>query len=290
MGEFTKYPNKIDTTTELPKSTDNVTPVKAEVVNRQRDALLAIESELGIKPSGTHSTVRARLDAIVASSGAGGAISVAQNVSVIESQATTLTFRGAVSITAGAPHQAIIDIPLSEQKHEKLTVATNGQASFSLAKAPLQSNATVMYVNGLKQTYGSDYTVSGSTASYGGLSLTTSDTVEFWYIYHDAGALQSDITQNIVGVTLVTTSPYSVLTTDFHLSVTTTSIPITITLPLSPVVGFSMEIKDAAGNASVNNITINGNGYNLDGASSFTIDTNYQCITIRFVGTRWSIV
>lgn len=63
MGEYTKYPDQIDTTTELPKVTDLVTPVKAEVVNRQRDAILAIENENGVQPSGTFSTVRARLDA-----------------------------------------------------------------------------------------------------------------------------------------------------------------------------------------------------------------------------------
>lgn len=78
MGEYTKYPLQIDSTTELPKATDLVTPVKAEVVNRQRDAILAVENELGIEPSGTFSTVAARLDdmdvriAEAATTGGGG--------------------------------------------------------------------------------------------------------------------------------------------------------------------------------------------------------------------------
>jgi len=61
---YTKYPNSIDTSTELPKATDNITPVMAEVVNRLREAIIAIENELGINPSSTYGTVRDRLDAI----------------------------------------------------------------------------------------------------------------------------------------------------------------------------------------------------------------------------------
>jgi hypothetical protein len=41
-----------------------VTPVKAEVTNRLRDTILAIEAELGVQPSSTFSTVRARIDSI----------------------------------------------------------------------------------------------------------------------------------------------------------------------------------------------------------------------------------
>ena len=63
MG-FSKYPNKIDGSLELPPAIDNVTPVAAEVVNRLRDAILAVESELGIDPSREFGTVRARLDAL----------------------------------------------------------------------------------------------------------------------------------------------------------------------------------------------------------------------------------
>jgi hypothetical protein len=64
VGQYTKYPLSIDTTTELPISTDLVTPVKSEVTNRLREAIVAIEAELGIDPSGTFGTVKARLDAL----------------------------------------------------------------------------------------------------------------------------------------------------------------------------------------------------------------------------------
>lgn len=63
---MTNYPAQIDTSISLPSAVDNLTPVMGSVVNRLRDAILAIETELGIKPSGLYTTVRARLDAIEA--------------------------------------------------------------------------------------------------------------------------------------------------------------------------------------------------------------------------------
>jgi len=73
---MSKFPAQIDTTITLPTVINNNTPVKGESVNRLRDAILAIESELGVKPSTVYSTVRSRLDAIeggiVASTGPTG--------------------------------------------------------------------------------------------------------------------------------------------------------------------------------------------------------------------------
>jgi hypothetical protein len=71
------YPAALDNTSTLPTVFDNTTPVKAENVNILRDAILAIEATLGVKPQGIYTTVRARLDAldaIIASiiSGGGG--------------------------------------------------------------------------------------------------------------------------------------------------------------------------------------------------------------------------
>jgi len=59
-----KYPAQIDTTSDLPTVVDNFTPIRAVTINRLRDTILAIEAELGIKPRGLSSTVKARLDAL----------------------------------------------------------------------------------------------------------------------------------------------------------------------------------------------------------------------------------
>lgn len=57
-----RYPAQVDSSLNLPTVTDNFTPVSGGAVNRIRDAIINIESELGVKPSGTFGTVRARLD------------------------------------------------------------------------------------------------------------------------------------------------------------------------------------------------------------------------------------
>lgn len=62
LPKYSKYPYQIDSSVELPITIDLVTPVKAEVVNRLRDATINIEKELGIDPSREWGTVRARLD------------------------------------------------------------------------------------------------------------------------------------------------------------------------------------------------------------------------------------
>lgn len=61
---MTKYPASIDTSATLPLVNDDSTPVQAETINRLRNAIVALEAELGVKPSGIYTTVRARLDAM----------------------------------------------------------------------------------------------------------------------------------------------------------------------------------------------------------------------------------
>jgi hypothetical protein len=60
-----KYPNAIDDQLSMPLTVDLVTPINAIVVNRLRDAILSIESELGTQPSREFGTVRARIDSII---------------------------------------------------------------------------------------------------------------------------------------------------------------------------------------------------------------------------------
>lgn len=123
---YTVYPDALDSSTELPVAVDSVTPVKAEVVNRQRSAILAIEAELGIQPSSTYTTVRARLDALDSTIAdlaeqieamqiaSGGSIRIKQDGTTIVMAATTINFTGSgVSVTDGGS-TANIDITPNE--------------------------------------------------------------------------------------------------------------------------------------------------------------------------------
>lgn len=68
------YPAQIDTSQSLPTVVDNLTPVQGLIFNRLRSAVLALESELGVKPSSVYGTVRHRLDVLeqILNSGGGG--------------------------------------------------------------------------------------------------------------------------------------------------------------------------------------------------------------------------
>jgi len=56
-----KYPAQIDDQISLP-SVGNKTPISPGVINKLREAILAIESELGVKPGGINSTVKGKLE------------------------------------------------------------------------------------------------------------------------------------------------------------------------------------------------------------------------------------
>ena len=183
MAGFSKYPDHIDSSTELPVATDNVTPVKAEVVNRLRDAILAIESELGVQPSGTFGTVRSRLDALELGGGGGGAIDVSLNGTIVEPNTTGIDFAGDVNVEQTTPLHVKVTIGGNTTQKQESIAVSNGQTSINLGDTPVQANGVEMFLNGLKQTYGTEYTVSGSTVTWSGPpTLSSSDRVDFWYL------------------------------------------------------------------------------------------------------------
>lgn len=85
------------------------------------------------------------------------------------------------------------------------------------------------------------------------------------------------------------TGSYLVSLSDDLIAVTTLSAPITITLPLFPVLGDAYEIKDTTGNAGTNNITVSGNGTNIDGSSMFVLNQPYASVTLTYTGSTWSV-
>ena len=68
------------------------------------------------------------------------------------------------------------------------------------------------------------------------------------------------------------------------------SAPITVTLPLSPNAGDTYKVKDKSGAANTNNITVSGNGNNIDGATSFVMNRNYQSAELIYDGSVWNIL
>jgi hypothetical protein len=66
----------------------------------------------------------------------------------------------------------------------------------------------------------------------------------------------------------------------------------TITLPAAPLVGQLYQIKDSGGNAGGggNEITIDGNGNNIDGNTSIEINNDFGSFTLVYNGTQWNVL
>lgn len=89
--------------------------------------------------------------------------------------------------------------------------------------------------------------------------------------------------------TSVSSGPYNILASDFNILVNTGT-AITVNLPAGPATGDTYRIKDSTGTASTNNITISGNGNNIEGVSSKTINVNYDKLMVLFNSVEWIIL
>jgi hypothetical protein len=103
-----------------------------------------------------------------------------------------------------------------------------------------------------------------------------------------AGAIPAN--NRLIEAYTATAISYQVLGTDAIIGVTSTAAARTITMPLAPTVGQIWTIKDESGGAAAFNITVAGNGWLIDGAATFLINTNYGSVDLYFSGLGFFIV
>ena len=97
--------------------------------------------------------------------------------------------------------------------------------------------------------------------------------------------------QFLGGITMtrrVTEASTTVTSADYLIGVRSTS-AWTITLPATTnlTTGRTIVISDETGQANVNNITISGNGNNIEGSATSVINTAYGSRTVYWTGTQW---
>lgn len=95
----------------------------------------------------------------------------------------------------------------------------------------------------------------------------------------------------IMAYTNVNTTPYVVNAGNYMLGVDTTAAPITVQMPNAPTTGTMYIIKDEAGTADTNAITVTtvGGAVLIDGSTSFSINVEYGSICVMFNGTKYLI-
>ena len=94
-------------------------------------------------------------------------------------------------------------------------------------------------------------------------------------------------TPGLVPVTIITTTPYVAVLTDYYLAVEVGA-PSSVILPISPI-GTVFIVKDAIGTSSLNPITITA-ATTIDGAANYVLSIDYSSITLIFNGLEWNIV
>lgn len=99
------------------------------------------------------------------------------------------------------------------------------------------------------------------------------------------------LTNQLFHYTNVAATPYVVLLTDYYLSINTSALAITIQLPNAPAASRTFTIKDRTGAAGTRNITVTtvGGAVNIDGGTSYTMNTNFQAIDLIFNGVSYEI-
>lgn len=98
------------------------------------------------------------------------------------------------------------------------------------------------------------------------------------------------INRKIGTAVLFAASPYTVQGNDDFIPVNSTGGAITINLPASPFTGKGYTIADIQGTAATNNIIVSGNGFQIAGGGSYTINTNFGELTVIFNGSNWTKV
>jgi hypothetical protein len=77
-------------------------------------------------------------------------------------------------------------------------------------------------------------------------------------------------------------SPYTVLTTDYYISVDCSAGVVQLNFPNAPTFKQQWIVKDRTGNAAVNNITLKtpGGTVTFDGLTTYTMNSNYQAVNL----------
>lgn len=95
----------------------------------------------------------------------------------------------------------------------------------------------------------------------------------------------------ILNYTSVTSGPYVVQATDSFLGVVISTTGITIELPNAPTIGRVYVVKDVDGLSPLHNITVTtvGGTVDIDGATTFIINSSFEAVQLLFNGTEYLI-
>lgn len=99
-------------------------------------------------------------------------------------------------------------------------------------------------------------------------------------------------TTGVASSLVITSGPtYVATSTDYYIAVNSSAGAVTVQLPNAPATARTFVIKDQTGSAASHNITVTtvGGTVNLDGATTFVMNTAYQAANFIFDGTAYEV-
>ncbi len=211
---MSNYPLEIDSSITLPVAQDKVTGVNASVVNRLRDAIIAVQTELGVKPSATYGTVterfsdlEIRLDDLISDM---SSINISDLTAPSQTQGDVIYFNGTAwtRLAAGTSGQFLKTNGAGS--NPSWGTASGGGGGGAVPLSDLQnlsgSNGDTMYWNGTNWVR----LPIGGTSQYLGINSVSG--IPEWRAYSEifnpSGDLGGSTTvQRVVGISGVTGTP-----------------------------------------------------------------------------------
>lgn len=168
-----------------------------------------------------------------------------------------------------------------------IDVLVDAASVFSVDKAGNVDMDGKLTVGGLIDPTGLELTPQG--ANPGGVPANT-----LWLNSGDSDRLYHGSTALKLSTVLGEASSNSTLSRHEHqyigLNTVTASGAFQIDLPASPVEGDEVEWKDQEGDAEATNVTIDGNGNNIDGSLTFTVNEDFQGGRLIFAFSEWRVM
>lgn len=96
----------------------------------------------------------------------------------------------------------------------------------------------------------------------------------------------------VVPIAVTSSTPYVVTDSDYSIFMNSSGGARTVQLPDAPNTGRTFVIKDSNGSANTNNITITtvGGAVNIDGATTFVMNSQYESVSVIFNGSSYMVV
>ena len=196
------------------------------------------------------------------------------------------------SVSPGAiPDEATANIVVSSNANGDIDFFPNGTGASRFLKGNVDITAGKLLFNNISGING-QIPIGSTAGSQAWATLTAGANVTITNAANSI-TIAAISGSETVNYTLVdhTATPYTVSATDYYISVDVTGGAISILLPNAPSTGRVFIVKDQVGLAAGSNITVTtvGGVVNIDGATTFVINTAYESAQFIFNNVSYEV-